>query len=113
MITLTDAAASKVREIMDREQKTGWNLRMGVRSGGCCGMEYLLGFDNETAETDEVFTNDGITLVCDNESYAMLKGTEIDFLETPEGVGFVIKNPNSAPGCNCDGCGESCDTAQA
>jgi iron-sulfur cluster assembly protein len=118
MITLTASASAKVREIMLKEEKSDWKLRMGVRGSGCSGMKYVLGFDSEIHEQDEEFTQDGITLVCDPQSYMYLKGTEIDFQSGEEGEGFVIKNPNVMPsGCNCgesqggecgSGCGDSC-----
>jgi iron-sulfur cluster assembly protein len=105
MITLTESAASKVKEIMEKEEKADWNLRMGVRGGGCSGMNYVLGFDNKTSEDDQIFEQDGVKLVCDMKSYLYLNGTEIDFTEGVNGVGFVFKNPNAQKGC---GCGESC-----
>jgi len=107
MITLTEAASAKVREIMVKEEKTAWKLRMGIRGSGCSGMKYVLGFDSQTSEQDEEFTQDGITLVCDPQSYVYLKGTKIDFQSGESGEGFVITNPNViSGGCNCGGsCG--------
>jgi iron-sulfur cluster assembly protein len=104
MITLTTTAATKVREIMDKEQKSDWKLRMGVRGGGCSGMKYVLGFDNQSTEEDQTFLQDGITLVCDTRSFLYLNGTEIDFEDGLNGSGFVFKNPNAQKSC---GCGDS------
>jgi iron-sulfur cluster assembly protein len=104
MITLTAAAHTKVKEIMEKENKSDWSLRMGVRGGGCSGMNYVLGFDNNLAETDEVFEQDGVKLVCDMKSYLYLNGTEIDFTEGLSGTGFVFNNPNAQKSC---GCGQS------
>ena len=104
MITLTAAAHSKVKEIMEKENKADWSLRMGVRGGGCSGLNYVLGFDNNVADTDEVFEQDGVKLVCDMKSYLYLNGTEIDFTEGLQGTGFVFNNPNAQKSC---GCGQS------
>lgn len=104
MIQLTEKATTKVREIMERENKNEWMLRMGVRGGGCSGFKYLLGFDNQKSEEDEVFAQDGITLVCDTRSYLYLNGTEIDYEDGLNGSGFVFKNPNASKSC---GCGQS------
>ena len=104
MITLTETAASKVKEIMEKEEKADWNLRMGVRGGGCSGMNYVLGFDNKVSEDDQIFEQDGVKLVCDMKSYLYLNGTEIDFTEGLNGTGFVFKNPNAQKSC---GCGQS------
>ncbi|MDD5088745.1 MAG: iron-sulfur cluster insertion protein ErpA [bacterium] len=104
MIQLTEKATTKVREIMERENKSEWMLRMGVRGGGCSGFKYLLGFDNQKSDEDEVFAQDGITLVCDTRSYLYLNGTEIDYEDGLNGSGFVFKNPNATKSC---GCGQS------
>ncbi len=104
MITLTPTASAKVREIMEKEAKSEWNLRMGVRGGGCSGFKYVLGFDNQKSEDDEAFEQDGIKVVCDTRSYLYLNGTEIDFEDGLNGSGFVFKNPNASKSC---GCGQS------
>ncbi|MBU0508651.1 iron-sulfur cluster insertion protein ErpA [bacterium] len=104
MIRLTETASAKVREIMQRENKKEWMLRMGVRGGGCSGFKYVLGFDNQSSDADETFAQDGITLVCDTRSYLYLNGTEIDYEDGLNGSGFVFKNPNAAKNC---GCGQS------
>lgn len=104
MITLTTAASSKVREIMTKEDKSEWKLRMGVRGGGCSGMQYVLGFDSQSGEEDQLFEQDGIQLVCDTRSFLYLNGTEIDYEDGLNGSGFVFKNPNAAKSC---GCGQS------
>jgi iron-sulfur cluster assembly protein len=104
MITLTDNAAAKVREIMAKEKKDDWKLRMGVSGGGCSGFKYILGFDNQAGEQDEIFTHGDITVVCDTRSFLYLNGTEIDYQDTLQGAGFVFKNPNAKKSC---GCGDS------
>jgi iron-sulfur cluster assembly accessory protein len=104
MISLTESASAKVREIMQKEEKSDWKLRMGVRGGGCSGFRYVLGFDNKTGEEDEEFSQDGISVVCDTRSYLYLNGTVIDYVDGLEGKGFVFNNPNATKSC---GCGQS------
>ena len=104
MINLSPTAASKVKEIMTKEEKADWKLRMGVRGGGCSGFKYVLGFDNQTGEDDQIFSQDGVTLVCDTRSYLYLNGTTIDYEDGLNGSGFVFKNPNAKKAC---GCGQS------
>lgn len=104
MIRLTSAASSKIRAIMTKENKSEWKLRMGVRGGGCSGMQYVLGFDSRSGEEDQTFEQDGIQLVCDTRSFLYLNGTEIDYEDGLHGSGFVFKNPNATKSC---GCGQS------
>ncbi len=104
MITLTPGAVAKVKEIMTKEQKADWKLRMGVRGGGCSGFKYVLGFDNQVSTEDQEFQQEGVTLVCDTRSYLYLNGTEIDYEDGLAGAGFVFKNPNARKSC---GCGQS------
>jgi len=107
MITLTTSAAEKIREIMERENRTEYRLRMGVQGESCCGMQYVLGFDLQNTEDDHVFSQSGINMVCDAQSFKVLDGTEIDFLEDERGTGFVFNNPNKPNGCGGH-CSEGC-----
>ena len=104
MITLSPTAITKVREIMTKEEKADWKLRMGVRGGGCSGFKYVLGFDNQATPEDQEFQQEGVTLICDTRSYLYLNGTEIDYEDGLNGAGFVFKNPNARKSC---GCGQS------
>ncbi len=104
MISLSPTAIAKVKEIMVKEDKTEWKLRMGVRGGGCSGFRYVLGFDSQSTPEDQVFDQDGISLVCDTRSFLYLNGTEIDYEDGLSGTGFVFKNPNAHKSC---GCGQS------
>ena len=104
MITLSPGALAKVREIMVKEDKAEWKLRMGVRGGGCSGFRYMLGFDNQSTPEDQEFAQEGVRLVCDTRSYLYLNGTEIDYEDGLSGSGFVFKNPNARKSC---GCGQS------
>jgi iron-sulfur cluster assembly protein len=107
MITITPEAYTRIREIMVKEEKTDWNLRMGVREGGCCGMDYMFGLDKNTHDDDQVFQQGEITLVCDNESHTYLDGTTVDYEVNEHGEGFVINNPNACRSC---GSGNDCSS---
>lgn len=104
MVNLSPTAAVKVREFMAKENKADWKLRMGIKGGGCSGFRYVLGFDNQIGDDDQVFEQDGVQLVCDTRSYLYLNGTTIDYEDGLNGSGFVFKNPNAKRSC---GCGQS------
>jgi len=106
MISITERAAEEVKRIVsDQNLPDATALRVGVKGGGCSGFSYTLGFDDQVAETDQVFDmGRGITLVCDPKSFLYLNGTELDFEESLMGRGFKFGNPNASKTC---GCGES------
>jgi iron-sulfur cluster insertion protein len=101
MITLTDTAAKKVREIQDAEDLKGQALRLRVIGGGCSGFSYDLFFDDETTDMDEQFESQGIPLFIDMMSYTYLDGTEIDYVEGLYGAGFKFNNPQAKSTCGC------------
>lgn len=106
MIKVTDQAKAKARALMTEE---GFNpdtdfIRVGVKSGGCSGLEYVLNFDNKTEETDQVFEDNGVKIVVDKKSILYLAGTVLEYSGGLNGKGFVFNNPNAARTC---GCGES------
>jgi iron-sulfur cluster assembly protein len=106
-VTLTEAAADEVQKIME-SQKLEENtvLRMGVAGGGCSGLQYSLGFDQEFDPTvDARYDNHGIPLVTRKKYALHLDGTTIDFKDGPMGRGFAIENPNYVSGGGCPGCG--------
>ena len=100
MLTLTDAAIDKVKEIM-RERGEQGGLRVSVIGGGCSGFQYGFTFDEEQAEDDTVMEKNGVQLLIDAMSYQYLVGAEIDYTEGLEGAQFVIKNPNATSTCGC------------
>ncbi|GIO05477.1 hypothetical protein J31TS6_15050 [Brevibacillus reuszeri] len=110
MITLTEQASHKVKEMLEAEGKEGSFLRVGVRPGGCSGFTYGMGWDHEMKEGDETFEQHGVKIVVDKDSYLYIKGTEIDYKESMMGGGFSIENPNAIASC---GCGSSFKTALA
>ncbi len=103
MITLTPGAASEVKRLLAKENKPEVGLRIGVRSGGCSGFSYVLGFDavHEGDKTEDV---EGIKLFVDSKSVAYLEGIELDYQDGLQGKGFTFHNPNAVKSC---GCGES------
>jgi iron-sulfur cluster assembly accessory protein len=108
MVTLTDMAAHKVKELLNgqgTEQESG--LRVAVRGGGCSGFQYALAFD-EQREDDQVFEHQEIRLLIDSQSLPFVDGSEVDYVESLQGAGFSVNNPNVVAAC---GCGQSFRTA--
>ena len=102
MITLTDKGAEKVREFIAAQgadvQTAG--LRVGVRGGGCSGFQYNLAFD-EQRDGDAVFEDRGIKLLVDRPSLPYVSGSFIDFVDSMQGAGFQVNNPNVVAACGC------------
>ena len=97
----TDAAAAKVKALIEEEGNPALKLRVFVSGGGCSGFQYGFTFDEVTNEDDTTMTKDGVTLLIDAMSYQYLVGAEIDYSESLEGSQFVIKNPNATSTCGC------------
>ncbi|PSO47155.1 MAG: iron-sulfur cluster insertion protein ErpA [Actinobacteria bacterium QS_8_72_14] len=100
-ILLTDAAASKVRELMEREEQEGLSLRVAVQPGGCSGMRYALFFDDRELDGDVAFEVQGVSVRLDQMSAPYLRGTKIDWVDSLQGAGFSIENPNAQSACAC------------
>lgn len=102
MITISDSAVDKIKEMLAAEANAEkMLLRVGVKSGGCSGFSYGMGFDEETKESDKTFEISGIKVVVDDESSKYLYGVQIGFRETGMGGGFTIDNPNAFATCGC------------
>jgi iron-sulfur cluster assembly protein len=102
LITLTDAAAAKIKGLMAEEADGEASvLRVAVQGGGCSGFEYALGFDAGAQEGDHELESNGVTVVVDPFSAPYLRGAEIDYLETIQESGFKISNPNAIGSCGC------------
>lgn len=97
----SDAAATKVRELIVEEGNDQLKLRVFVTGGGCSGFQYGFTFDEEVSEEDTVLEKGGVTLLVDSMSYQYLVGAEIDYTDGVEGAQFVIKNPNATSTCGC------------
>jgi iron-sulfur cluster assembly accessory protein len=126
VVSLTQGAATKIRELMAEEPESDVGvLRIAVQGGGCSGFEYALGFDQGAQEGDHRLSSHGIDIVVDPFSAPYLSGTQIDFVDGLQG-GFAINNPNVTAACGCghsfqveegaegempaagDGCGSGC-----
>ncbi|NNM72166.1 Fe-S cluster assembly scaffold SufA [Enterovirga aerilata] len=104
VVSLTDAAANRVREIIARSPKPIAGLRVGVKNGGCAGMSYTMEYAEEIRPTDEVVEDKGVKVLIDPKAILFLLGTEMDFQTTKLSSTFVFNNPNQTSAC---GCGES------
>jgi iron-sulfur cluster assembly protein len=104
VVTLTEAAATRVQEIMAKAEKPYAGLRVGVKNGGCAGQEYVLEYAAEPGPLDEVVEDKGVTILVEPKAILFLIGTVIDYETTKLSAKFVFKNPNETDAC---GCGES------
>jgi iron-sulfur cluster assembly accessory protein len=100
-VALTEAAAVKVRALLDQEGRDDLRLRVAVQPGGCSGLQYQLFFDERALDGDVELDLSGVPLVVDRMSAPYLGGATIDFTDTIEQQGFTIDNPNAAGGCAC------------
>ena len=103
-IVFTDAAASKVSELIREEENPDLKLRVFISGGGCSGFQYGFTFDENIEAGDSQVLNQGVTLVIDPMSVQYLMGAEIDYKEDLQGAQFIIRNPNASTTC---GCGQS------
>lgn len=101
MITITNLAAEKVREISKAEGLDGQGLRLRVIGGGCAGFQYDLYFEEKPTDMDERFESNGVALFVDPLSFQYLDQTEIDYVESAHGSGFKFQNPNVTSTCGC------------
>jgi iron-sulfur cluster assembly protein len=102
MITLTDKGAEKVHEFLATQSAdtSMAGLRVGVRGGGCSGFQYQLAFD-EQRESDTVFESHGLKLLVDTASLQYVSGSTIDYVDSLQGAGFQVNNPNVVAACGC------------
>lgn len=100
-LVFTDAAASKVKNLIDEEQNDNLMLRVFVTGGGCSGFSYGFTFDEHQNDDDTTVVNSGVTLLVDPMSFQYLAGSEVDYKEGLQGSQFSIKNPNAATTCGC------------
>ncbi len=103
-VTLTDAAAARVRDIMANAEKDYVALRVGVKNGGCAGQEYTFAYAEGIEPLDEVVEDKGVTILIDPKAILFLIGSEIDYETSKLASKFVFRNPNQTDAC---GCGES------
>ena len=101
IITVTEAAAGKIRELLTEEGKAESGLRVFVQGGGCSGFQYGLMIEEGSGVGDQLFESNVVKLFVDPVSISYLKGAEVDFVDTITGGGFTIKNPNATSTCGC------------
>lgn len=106
-LTFTQAAAAKVRDLINEEGNPELKLRVYINGGGCSGFQYGFEFDEEQSEDDVAVVTDDVTLLVDPLSMQYLAGAEVDYTESLHGAQFVIRNPNAKTTC---GCGSSFST---
>src|SRR5215213_9657869 len=106
MVTLTDKASEKVKELMNGSASEQ-GLRVAVRGGSCAGFQYALAFDQQR-DDDQIYEYSDIRLLIDSESLPFVDGSEVDYVEGLQGAGFAVNNPNVVAAC---GCGQSFRTA--
>ncbi len=100
-LVFSEAAATKVKELIAEESNDALMLRVFISGGGCSGFQYGFTFDEEIGEGDTVVENLGVQLLIDPLSFQYLTGAEIDYSEGMEGAQFVIRNPNAQTTCGC------------
>ena len=107
LITLSDNAASRIKEILSNDETKSIGVRVGVKSGGCAGMSYIMEYAKEINPTDEIIEDKGVKVFIDPGAIMYLLGTEMDYKKEEFSSTFVFKNPNETERC---GCGESFKT---
>ena len=110
LVVLSDAAATKLRELTEAEQNSQVGLRVYVYSGGCSGFRYGMMLEDQPTAEDVTVESNGIRVYVDKQSTQYLAGAEIDYLDTLMGAGFTVNNPNAVSAC---GCGSSFRTADS
>ena len=104
IITLSDSAAERIKQIMSSDKTNSVGVRIGVKSGGCAGMSYVMEYTKNTNPNDEVIEDKGVKVFVDSAAIMYLLGTEMDYKTEEFSSSFVFKNPNETERC---GCGES------
>ena len=104
IITLSDNAADRIKEIMANAENNSIGVRIGVKSGGCAGMSYVMEYTEEVNPNDELIEDKGVKVFIDSAAVMYLFGTEMDFKKEEFNSQFVFNNPNETERC---GCGES------
>lgn len=101
MIQMSERAVGKVKELLQSEEKQGFGLRVAIHGGGCSGFQYGLTFENAEKPNDQVLDFGGLKVYVDAMSGMYLEGVKIDYVDSLEGSGFKIDNPNASGTCGC------------
>jgi iron-sulfur cluster assembly accessory protein len=113
LVVLSDAAATKLRELTEAEQNPTIGLRVYVYSGGCSGFRYGMMLEDQPTTEDVTVESNGIRVYVDRGSTQYLLGSEIDYLDTLMGAGFTVNNPNAVSACGCGSSFRTADSAGA
>ncbi|HZS11938.1 MAG TPA: iron-sulfur cluster insertion protein ErpA [Nitrospirales bacterium] len=100
MVTITEKAQEKIRELMV-EEKDSVGLRIYVRGGGCHGYQYGMAFESKVGEDDTIIEKGDVQVIMDSQSAPLLSGSEVDYVDSVQGSGFAIKNPQAKTTCGC------------
>ena len=101
IVSLTENAAIKVKQLLEKENKKDYGLRVGVVSGGCSSYMYDIGFEKAPKENDKVIEEKGVKIFINPESISFMKGSTIDYMQALQNAGFKINNPNVKSTCGC------------
>jgi iron-sulfur cluster assembly protein len=101
LITITDKAASQVRELLAKRGKESFGIRVGVKSGGCSGLSYKIEYADEKGKFDEVIEDKGVRVLIDPKAVMYLIGSEMDYMQEQFKSGFTFQNPNEKGKCGC------------
>ena len=110
VMSLTNAAAERIKSILAASDRPAHGIRVGIKKGGCAGMEYTVDLAQDARQNEDVVEREGAKVFISPEAVLFLLGTEMDYEETVLRSGFVFKNPNQTSAC---GCGESVELKQA
>ena len=100
MVTVTEMAQKKIGELL-QEEKDAIGLRVYVKGGGCHGYQYGMSFETKTSDDDTIIESGGVKVIMDSQSAPLLAGTEVDYVDSVQGSGFAIKNPQAKTTCGC------------
>lgn len=100
-VAVTKSAANFIRQIMEKQQKNAWKLRFAVEPGGCAGYKYFMQLQEKTENGDIELELEGVKFIFDQESFELIRGSEIDYVESLEASGLKINNPNATRACGC------------
>ncbi len=101
MITITDQAASKLKELLANQEQPNMYLRLFIQPGGCEGFSYAMGFDAQRRDDDQIFEQGGVQVLVDATSLEYVRGARIDYAKSTFGEGFTVRNPNAVSTCGC------------
>lgn len=101
LLTVTENAAKRVLQLIEKQKNPALKLRLSVSGGGCSGFQYGFSFDETVQDDDLVIEDHGITLLVDSISLPFLEGGEVDFVQSLSGSAFQVRNPNATASCGC------------